>query len=91
MLVNVFDYEALAQKHLDGGTWAYFSGGAGDEITLHANRTAFERIRSRPRLLVNVSAIEMNTSVLGTDLVLVKTGCNSILFEGIIAASILFY
>jgi isopentenyl diphosphate isomerase/L-lactate dehydrogenase-like FMN-dependent dehydrogenase len=66
MLVNIFDYEALAQKLLDAGTWAYFSDGAGDEITLRANRTAFERIRLRPRLLVNVSAIEMNTNVLGT-------------------------
>ncbi len=64
--VNIFDYEALAQTCLDAGTWAYFAGGADDEVTLRANRSAFERVQLRPRLLVDVSTIDMKTSVLGT-------------------------
>jgi isopentenyl diphosphate isomerase/L-lactate dehydrogenase-like FMN-dependent dehydrogenase len=64
--VNLFDYEALARAHLDAGTWAYFAGGADDEVTLHGNRQAFERIQLRPRVLVDVSNIDMKTSALGT-------------------------
>lgn len=62
--VNVFEYESLAQARMAPGAWAYFSSGAGDEETLRANRAAFERIWLRPRVLVDVSAIDMQTSVL---------------------------
>jgi isopentenyl diphosphate isomerase/L-lactate dehydrogenase-like FMN-dependent dehydrogenase len=64
-LVNVFEYESLAQSRMAPGAWAYFSSGAGDEETLRANRAAFERIWLRPRVLVDVSAIDMQTSVSG--------------------------
>jgi isopentenyl diphosphate isomerase/L-lactate dehydrogenase-like FMN-dependent dehydrogenase len=65
-LVNVFDYEALARTYLDTGTWAYFAGGADDEVTLRANRHTFERIQLRPRMLVDVSTIDMHTSAMRT-------------------------
>lgn len=63
--VNVFDYEAIARTHLDAGTWAYFAGGADDESTLRANRTAFERTQLRPHMLVDVSTVDMQTTALG--------------------------
>jgi len=63
--VNVFDYEALAKTCLDAGTWAYLAGGTDDEVTLRANRSAFERVQLRPRMLIDVSTIDMRTSVLG--------------------------
>ena len=65
-LINVFDYETLAQARLEPGVWGYYSGGSDDEVTLHANRSAFERIRLRPRMLVDVSICDMHTTVLGT-------------------------
>jgi len=65
-LVNVFDYENLAKMRMDPGTWAYFAGGSDDEVTLRANRRAFERVQLRPRMLVDVSVINMQTSVIGT-------------------------
>ena len=34
------DHERLARQQLDDNAWAYFSGGAADEITLAANRSA---------------------------------------------------
>lgn len=34
------DHEAQARSRLDPATWAYFSGGAGDENTLRANPAA---------------------------------------------------
>jgi isopentenyl diphosphate isomerase/L-lactate dehydrogenase-like FMN-dependent dehydrogenase len=63
--INVFDYETLAQTSLNAGTWAYFAGGADDEVTLRANRHAFERVQLRQRVLVDVNTVEMKTSVLG--------------------------
>jgi len=64
--VNVFDYEALAQANIEPAAWDYYQSGVDDEVTLRANRAAFERIRLRPRMLVDVSTCEMRTTVLGT-------------------------
>lgn len=64
--VNVFDYEQLAKARIEPAAWDYYNGGSDDEITLRANRTAFERIRLRPRVLVDVSTCDTRTTVLGT-------------------------
>ena len=64
--LNVHDYEALARERLDGNAWEYFRGGAGDETTLRANRNALERWKLQPRVLVDVSAVDTATTVLGT-------------------------
>jgi 4-hydroxymandelate oxidase len=64
--INVSDYEALAAARVDPIAWDYYRGGAEDEVSLRANRSAFERIRLRPRMLVDVSARELGTTVLGT-------------------------
>jgi isopentenyl diphosphate isomerase/L-lactate dehydrogenase-like FMN-dependent dehydrogenase len=64
--INLFDYERLAQERLDPAIWEHIYGGSEDEVTLRANRTAFEHLRLRPRVLVDVSTIDMHTSVLGT-------------------------
>jgi 4-hydroxymandelate oxidase len=64
--VNLFDIEALAQPKLSPGTADYFAGGAEDEVSLRANRDAFERLWLRPRYLVDVSRIDLGTTVLGT-------------------------
>ncbi len=66
--VNVFDYETLAQAHMEPAAWSYYSSGSDDEVTLRANRTAFERIRLRPRVLVDASTCDLRTTVLGTPL-----------------------
>lgn len=39
-VVALDDYEARASERLDANAWAYFAGGAADEITLRANRDA---------------------------------------------------
>ena len=65
-IVNVFDYEKLAQARMAPYLWDFFQGGSDDEITLQASRAVFERIRLRPRVLVDVSTIDTRTSVLGT-------------------------
>ncbi len=64
--INIFEYEALAQTRLEKPVWDYYYGGSEDEVTLRANREGFERIRLRPRFLVDVSTIDTHTTVLGT-------------------------
>ncbi|KAL5217632.1 hypothetical protein ABZP36_018316 [Zizania latifolia] len=43
----------------------YYASGAEDEWTLKENREAFSRILFRPRVLIDVSKIDMTTTVLG--------------------------
>lgn len=64
--LTVKDYETLAQQHMEPAAWDYYAGGSCDEITLHANRTLFDRIRLRPRFLVDVSTCDTSTTLLGT-------------------------
>src|SRR5258708_39646822 len=66
--LNLFDYVALARKRMGHIPWAwdYYQGGSEDEVSLRANRAAFEQLRLRPRMLVNVSTCDLRTSVLGT-------------------------
>lgn len=51
----VADYEPLARERMSESAWAYFSGGAADELTLRDNRAAFERIRLQNRVLADVA------------------------------------
>jgi 4-hydroxymandelate oxidase len=62
----VDDYEALARERMPHASYEYYAGGAGDEHTLAENRRAFGRITLRPRVLVDVSRIDLATDVLGT-------------------------
>jgi 4-hydroxymandelate oxidase len=64
--LNAHDYETLARERLDENAWEYFRGGAGDETTLRENRSALERWKLQPRVLVDVTAVDASTTVLGT-------------------------
>ena len=63
--LNVFDYEQLARGRMPGPLWDFVAAGADDEVTLAENRRAFERTLIRPRVLVDVSRIDMATRLLG--------------------------
>ncbi len=62
--LTVDDYEVLARSRMQPSAYDYYAGGAGDERTLSANRTAFDAITLRPRVLVDVSDISLHTTVL---------------------------
>jgi isopentenyl diphosphate isomerase/L-lactate dehydrogenase-like FMN-dependent dehydrogenase len=64
--INIFDYEPLAKARMEPSAWDYYQSGSDDEVTQRANRAAFERIQLRPRVLVDVSACDMRTTVLDT-------------------------
>jgi 4-hydroxymandelate oxidase len=64
-LVNLFDYEELARKRLPAMAYEYIAGGAGDEITLRDNRTHFDAIRLKPRVLRDVSKLDTSSTLFG--------------------------
>jgi len=65
-LLTLDDAERLAQASLPADAWGYIAGGAGDERTLRWNREAFSRHRLRYRVLIDVSDVSTETTVLGT-------------------------
>lgn len=67
-LANLADHEAQAQTRLDANSWAYFSGGAGDEITLRANRSAWDRLSLLPRVLQPLAGFTTQVELLGRTL-----------------------
>lgn len=65
-IVNLGDFEPLAREAMDPSAFDYYFGGAWDELTLRDNIAAFNRYRLRPRVLVDVSKIDMTVELLGT-------------------------
>src|SRR5687768_2652912 len=68
MPADLFDYAKLAPSHMTAIGWEYISGGAADELTLRWNRESYDRIRLRPRILVDVSQIDMRVTLFGREL-----------------------
>ncbi|KAL0926488.1 hypothetical protein M5K25_002723 [Dendrobium thyrsiflorum] len=64
-ITNVSEYEAIAKQKLPKMAYDYYASGAEDQWTLKENREAFSRILFRPRILIDVSKIDMTTTVLG--------------------------
>jgi hypothetical protein len=58
--------EAAAAAKLDDGARGYVFGGSGSEDTQRENLEAFRRWRIVPRMLRDVAARDLRTTVLGT-------------------------
>lgn len=67
-VVNIEDLRRLAQARLPKVVFDYLDGGADGELTLRANRRAFEATTFRPRQAVAVADCDLRTTVLGTPL-----------------------
>ncbi len=66
--INLFEFEALAKERLPKEEYDYIAGGATDEISVDRNRRAYASWAFRPRVLRDVSALDLSTTVLGTKL-----------------------
>src|SRR6185436_19342095 len=66
--VALEDFEPLARERVPRMAYEYICGGAADELSLRANRTAFERIRVKPRVLVDVSRLDTRVTLFGQEL-----------------------
>lgn len=67
-LVSVRQFAPVAQELLDPVVWAYVAGGAGDELTLSRNETAWQRIGLLPHVLRDVSTVDTGMDLLGVNL-----------------------
>ena len=65
---SLADHERLAQQQMDANAWAYFSGGAADEITLRANRSAWDGLTLLPRVLQPLAGGHTRVELLGRTL-----------------------
>ncbi|MBS0559633.1 MAG: alpha-hydroxy-acid oxidizing protein [Proteobacteria bacterium] len=62
---NIADLREAARRRLPKGVFEFVDRGTEDEVALRNNRAAFERIKLRPRSLVDVSRRSMQTTLFG--------------------------
>ncbi|KFZ68509.1 Hydroxyacid oxidase 2 [Podiceps cristatus] len=67
-MVCLSDFEAYAKKYLPKIAWDFFAAGADDCSTRDENLLAYKRIRFRPRMLRDVSMMDIRTKLLGTEI-----------------------
>jgi lactate oxidase len=65
VIVNLDDLEQQAKQQLDQASYDFVAGGAGSELTLRANREAFQKITIVPRVLTGIKQVDTSTSLLG--------------------------
>jgi hypothetical protein len=61
------DFEPLAKAKMPTLGWEYINGGAGDELTTQWNKEAYQRIRLKPHVLVNVSRLDTRVTLFGQE------------------------
>jgi 4-hydroxymandelate oxidase len=59
------ELEAVAATKVRPRVWGYIAGGAGDERTARSNERAFRQWVIRPRVLIDVSEVDLRTRLLG--------------------------
>lgn len=62
---SVSDLRVLAKRRAPRAVFDYTDGGAGEEISLHRSRAAFARVEFQPRVLQDVSSIDVSATILG--------------------------
>ncbi|XP_065907621.1 2-Hydroxyacid oxidase 1-like [Dysidea avara] len=62
------DFEVHCSQTLDRNICDNFSSGANQEQTLKDNKEAFKRYRLRPRMLRDVSNVNMKTTIMGNEI-----------------------
>ncbi|KFO14685.1 Hydroxyacid oxidase 2 [Balearica regulorum gibbericeps] len=67
-MVCLSDFEAYAKKYLPKIAWDFFAAGADDCSTRDENILAYKRIHFRPRMLQDVSMMDIRTKLLGTEI-----------------------
>lgn len=65
-IYNLNDFEFVARHTMESTAWAYYSSGCDDEITLRENHLCYQRFFFKPRILIDVSNIDISTTMLGS-------------------------
>ncbi len=84
--VNLHEFEDIAKQKLHKLAYDFIAGGVEDEVTLRANRESLERLRLRPRVMVDVSNVDPSVELLGRKLpypiLLSPTGGKNLVIPG---------
>lgn len=65
--LTVWDLRAIAKRRTPRGPFDYTDGGSEREISLNRSREIFQRIEFQPRILQDVSKLDLKTHVLGDE------------------------
>lgn len=65
-IYNLHDFEFVARETMEKTAWGYYSLGADDEIALRNNHLSYQKVFFKPKVLVDVSKIDLSTTMLGT-------------------------
>ena len=75
---NIWDLRALARRRLPRAIYEFIERGTEDDLLIHENRAALERIKLNPRTLVDVSQRDQSIELFGrrqaSPLVIAPTG-----------------
>src|SRR5213592_24613 len=64
-VINLHEFEDAARKSLSVAAYDYVAAGAGDELTLRANREAFGHYWVRRKVMVDVSNVDTSVELFG--------------------------
>lgn len=64
-VINLHEFEDAARKSLSVAAYDYVAAGAGDELTLRANRDAFGHYWVRRKVMVDVSKVDTSFELFG--------------------------
>ena len=67
-IINLYDFEDVANQTLSKKSWAYIYGASNDNITRDANNALLKRIWFRPAIMRNVGIVNTRTRLFGCDL-----------------------
>ena len=62
------DFEAPAKARIPHMAWEFFNGSVADEITMRWNIESYQKIRLKPRVLVDVSKLDTRVNIFGQEL-----------------------
>jgi L-lactate dehydrogenase (cytochrome) len=65
-VASIRDLRLLARRRAPRAVFDYTDGAAGDEISLRRSRAAYARVEFQPRVLRDVSSIDLTTTILGS-------------------------
>jgi 4-hydroxymandelate oxidase len=66
-MISLTDFEPVAKEKMSPMAWQYINGAAADELTLRWNREAYQRLRIKPRVLVDVSQLDTRITLFGQE------------------------
>jgi isopentenyl diphosphate isomerase/L-lactate dehydrogenase-like FMN-dependent dehydrogenase len=64
-VINLHEFEDAAKKALSVAAFDYVAAGAGDELTLKANREAFSHYWVRRKIMIDVSTVDTSFELFG--------------------------